>query len=130
MNELLEQSDFVTLHVNLNAETRGLIDAGALARMKSSAVLINTARGPVVDTEALYQALRKGQIAYAALDVTDPEPLPADHPLLALPNVLVAPHIASATTKTRTLMAQMAVQNLIAGLRGEELPFPVKLPGV
>jgi glyoxylate reductase len=122
---LLRESDFVSMHVNLSEETRGLIDAAALALMKNTAVLINTARGPVVDSDALYNALKKGQIAYAALDVTDPEPLPADHQLLTLPNCLVAPHIASATVASRTLMAQMAVRNCIAGVRGEPLPYAV-----
>ncbi len=122
---LLKESDFVSLHVNLSEETRGMMNAAAFRLMKSTAILINTARGPVVDSDALYDALRKGQIAYAALDVTDPEPLPADHKLLTLPNCLVAPHIASATVASRTLMAQMAVRNCIAGVKGEPLPFPV-----
>lgn len=125
LDDVLRQADFVSLHVNLTAATRGLIGARELGLMKETAVLINTARGPVVDTDALYAALQSGQIAAAALDVTDPEPLPADHPLLALPNVLVVPHIASATVGTRTQMALMAVRNLIAGVRGEPLPFPV-----
>jgi glyoxylate reductase len=93
--------------------------------MKPSAILINTSRGPVVDPEALYAALKEGQIAYAALDVTDPEPLPADHKLLTLPNLIVAPHIASATVPSRNLMATRAVQNLVAGLNGEQLPYCV-----
>ena len=93
--------------------------------MKDSAILINTARGPIVETEALYQALKEGQIAAAALDVTDPEPLPPDHKLLTLPNLIVVPHIASATVSSRTNMARVAVRNLIAGVRGEPLPFPV-----
>jgi lactate dehydrogenase-like 2-hydroxyacid dehydrogenase len=120
--DLLAAADFVSLHVPLGEDTRHLIDAGALAQMKSTAVLINTSRGPVVDTDALYEALAGGQIAYAALDVTDPEPLPADHKLLTLPNCVVVPHIASASWATRTRMAVMAAQNLIAGLRGERLP--------
>jgi glyoxylate reductase len=99
-----------------------LIDARALALMKPTAILINSSRGPVVDAEALYAALKTGQIAYAALDVTDPEPLPAHHKLLELPNLIVAPHIASATVTSRTRMALMAVENLAAGLRGEKLP--------
>ena len=125
LDALLREADFVTLHVNLTEETRGLIDARALALMKPAGILINTARGPVVDSDALYDALKNGRIAYAALDVTDPEPLPADHQLLTLPNCLVAPHIASATVASRTLMAQMAVRNCIAGVRGEPLPYPV-----
>jgi len=123
--DLLQEADFVSLHVNLTPETRGLIDASALQLMKESAVLINTARGPVVDPAALYWALKNGLIAAAALDVTDPEPLPPDDKLLALPNLIVAPHIASATTSSRTLMAQMAVRNCLAGVQGKPLPFPV-----
>jgi glyoxylate reductase len=125
LDMLLRESDFVTLHVSLNEGTRGLIDARALALMKPTSILINTARGPIVDSEALYNALITRQIAYAALDVTDPEPLPADHKLLSLPNVLIMPHIASATITSRTQMSLMAVRNLIAGVRGETLPYPV-----
>jgi glyoxylate reductase len=127
-DELLARSDFVSLHVNLNPETRGLIDAHAFEIMKPTAILINTSRGSVVDSDALYSALSTGQIAYAALDVTDPEPLPSDHPLLQLPNLIVAPHIASATVTSRNQMAVMAVENLIAGVLGEKLPFPVNQP--
>jgi glyoxylate reductase len=123
LEELLRESDYVSLHVNLTAETRGLMDAQVFALMKPTAILINSARGPIVDTDALYVALKEGQIAYAALDVTDPEPLPADHKLLELPNLIVAPHIASATVPSRNLMAMRAVQNLLAGLRGEKLPY-------
>jgi lactate dehydrogenase-like 2-hydroxyacid dehydrogenase len=122
LDELLAESDFVSLHVPLTEDTQHLINAGALAKMKSTAVLVNTSRGPVVDPDALYDALYNGQIAYAALDVTDPEPLPADHKLLSLPNCLVVPHIASASHATRTRMACMAAENLLAGLRGERLP--------
>jgi glyoxylate reductase len=122
LETLLAESDFVTLHVNLTSETRHLIDAGALARMKPTAVLVNTSRGPVVDHAALYDALREGHIFAAALDVTDPEPLPADSPLLTLDNCLVVPHIASASRVTRGRMAAMAAENLLAGLRGERLP--------
>jgi lactate dehydrogenase-like 2-hydroxyacid dehydrogenase len=125
LGEVLERADFVSLHVSLTAETRHMIDAAALARMRPSAILINTARGPVVDTDALVAALRNGVIAGAALDVTDPEPLPASHPLVALPNCLVVPHIASATRATRARMATMAAANVLAGLRGERLPTPV-----
>jgi glyoxylate reductase len=125
--DLLRESDFVSLHVNLTEETQGLINGRALGLMKPTGILINTARGPVVDSDALYEALKEGLIAYAGLDVTDPEPLPADHKLLTLPNCLVVPHIASATVTSRTLMAQMAVRNCIAGVRGEPLPFEVEL---
>jgi phosphoglycerate dehydrogenase-like enzyme len=111
--------------VNLTPETRHLIDAAALASMKPTAILVNTARGPVVDSSALVHALREGEIAAAALDVTDPEPLPASHPLVGLPNCLVVPHIASATRATRGRMAEIAAANLLAGIRGERLQTPV-----
>jgi lactate dehydrogenase-like 2-hydroxyacid dehydrogenase len=126
--ELLERSDFVSLHVTLAPDTRGLIDAAALARMKPTAVLVNTARGPVVDQAALAAALRDGVIAAAGLDVTNPEPIAADDPLLSLENCLVVPHIASATRATRGRMADMAAANLLAGVRGEPLPTPVTPP--
>jgi len=122
LDELLAEADFISLHVPLNAGTQHLIDARALDMMKPTAILVNTARGPVVDTDALYKALEVEKIAYAALDVTDPEPLPGDHKLLTLPNCLVVPHIASASHVTRTRMAVMAAENLFAGLRGERLP--------
>jgi lactate dehydrogenase-like 2-hydroxyacid dehydrogenase len=125
LNELLARSDFVSLHVNLTPETRGLISTDALRRMKPTAVLVNTSRGPVVDQLALHAALRDGQIFAAALDVTDPEPIAPDDPLLELDNCLVVPHIASASRATRAKMAEMAAANLLAGLRGERLPTPV-----
>jgi glyoxylate reductase len=125
LEELLERSDFVTLHPPLTAETRGLIGDKALARMKPTAYLVNTARGPIVDSEALGRALRAGRIAGAALDVTDPEPLPGGHPLLDAPNLLVLPHLGSATQATRARMADMAVDNLLAGLAGEPMPHAV-----
>lgn len=122
LEELLERSDVVTVHSPLTPETRGLIDDEALARMKPTAYLVNTARGPIVDTDALARALHAGRIAGAALDVTDPEPLPAGHPLLDAPNLLVLPHLGSATHATRERMADMAVDNLLAGLAGERMP--------
>ena len=122
LDELLAEADFVSLHVPLTEGTRHLIDARALSRFKPTAVLVNSSRGPVVDPDALYEALKAGQLTYAALDVTDPEPLPVDHKLLTLPNCLVVPHIASASWATRTRMAVMAAENLLAGLRGERLP--------
>ena len=125
LERLLEESDFVTLHCPLTDDTRGLIDAGALRRMKGGAVLVNTARGPIVDTHALAEALAAGEIAAAALDVTDPEPLPADHPLLDAPNLIVLPHVGSATHATREAMADLAADNLLAALRGEPMPSPV-----
>ena len=125
MDELLRESDFISLHVNLTDETNHLIDADALRAMKPTAVLVNTSRGPVVDPEALAAALSHGGIFAAGLDVTEPEPLPADHPLVQLPNCVVVPHIASASRVTRDRMAEMAAANLLAGLRGERLPTPV-----
>ncbi len=125
LEELLERSDFVSVHTPLTAATRHLIDAAALARMKPTAILINTARGPIVDQAALVQALHQGQIAGAALDVTDPEPLPADDPLLAAPNVIVAPHVGSATHSARERMSQLAVDNLMAALDGRPMPHSV-----
>lgn len=119
---LLEESDFISLHTPLTPATRHLIDAEALSKMKPNAVLINTARGPVVDAEALYQALKEKRIFGAGLDVTDPEPIPADSPLLDLDNIVIMPHIASASKATRDQMSWMAAQNLIAGLKGERLP--------
>ena len=122
LETLLEDSDFISLHTPLTADTRRLIDAAALAKMKSTAVLVNTSRGPVVDLDALYEALKEKRIFAAALDVTEPEPLPMDHPLLTLENALIVPHIASASKTTRDKMSWMAAQNLIAGLKGEHLP--------
>lgn len=122
LEELLEQSDFVSLHVPLTPQTRGLINTAALKRMKPTAILVNTSRGPVVDTAALQQALEEGWIAAAALDVTDPEPLPPEHPLYRLPNCLIVPHIGSATHNTRRRMAELACENLLAGLEGRRLP--------
>ena len=122
---ILPESDFVTLHVNLSPETKGLINAERLGWMKPTAILVNTSRGPVVDSMALVDALRDGVIAGAGLDVTDPEPLPADHPLVGMDNCLVVPHIASASRATRGRMAQMAAANLLAGVRGQRLPTPV-----
>jgi glyoxylate reductase len=124
--ELLAASDYVMLTVPLTDQTRGLIGAAALARMKPTATLINIARGPVVVTEALTAALAARQIASAALDVTDPEPLPRNHPLLSLPNVIIAPHLGSATLETRRRMAEMSAANLLAGLAGLPLPTEIR----
>ena len=122
LDTLLSESDFITLHVSLSAETYHLISQRQFQLMKSSAILINTARGSIVDTRALELALRTNQIAGAALDVTDPEPIPQDSPLLTLDNVIITPHIGSASYQTRAKMAQMAVNNLIAGLEAKRLP--------
>ncbi|HWB76574.1 MAG TPA: D-glycerate dehydrogenase [Nannocystaceae bacterium] len=123
--ELLASSDIVSVHVPLGEATRGLIDRDALARMRPGALLVNTARGPIVDRDALLDALVRGHLGGAALDVTDPEPLPASDPLYALPSVLVLPHIGSATVGTRRAMAQLACENLLAGLAGQPLPHAV-----
>ena len=124
---LLETSDIVVIAVPLSDETRGMIGRAELGLMKESAVLVNVARGPIVDTDALVEALANGMIEGAALDVTDPEPLPPDHPLLQYPNCLVVPHIGSATIPARRAMAALAVANLVAYLLGE--PMPAWLPG-
>jgi glyoxylate reductase len=126
LHELLRESDFVSLHCPLNPETRHLINRNTLAMMRPTAILINTARGGIVDQRALYDALRNGVIGGAALDVTDPEPLPLDDPLLTLPNVTIVPHIGSASKWTRDQMAMMAADNLIAGLKDEPLPNQVR----
>ena len=119
---LLKTSDYVSLHVPLTSDTRHLVGEGELKMMKPTAILVNVDRGPVVDPKALYQALKEGWIAGAALDVTDPEPIPVDDPLLTLENLVVVPHLGSATVATRTRMAVLAARNLLAGLRGEPLP--------
>jgi glyoxylate reductase len=121
LTELLAAADFVTLNVPLTAETRGMIGRSQLAMMRPHAFLINAARGAVVDHDALYEALRDRQIAGAAVDVTEPEPLPRNHPLLALDNLVIMPHLGSATRQTRMAMARMAVGNLMAGLAGTPL---------
>lgn len=122
MDEVLKQADFVTIHTLLTDETYHLIGERELKLMKPTAILVNTSRGPCVDPDALYRALRDGEIAYAGLDVTEPEPINMDSPLLGLSNCVIVPHIASASVATRGKMAEMAAQNLIAGLRGERLP--------
>ncbi len=128
LEELLPRADFVTLHVNLSPVTRHLINEKTLALMKPTAILVNTSRGPVVDQVALASALRDGVISAAALDVTDPEPIPMDDPLVGMDNCLIVPHIASASRATRGKMAEMAAANLIAGVRGESLPTEVPPP--
>ena len=125
LDQLLQTSDFVSLHAPLTPETRCMIDRAALSRMKSTAILVNAARGALVDTVALVDALENRKIAAAALDVSDPEPLPQDHPLYRLPNCFVVPHIGSATQKTRRKMAELACDNLLAGLEDRPLPHCV-----
>ena len=126
---LLSQADFVIILTPLSEKTEGLIGKKELSLMKNTAILINTARGPIVDSQALVEALQNGVIAGAGLDVFDPEPPPADDPLLALDNVVLTPHLGSATVKTRTRMGVMSAENLLAGLRGEPLPNWVN-PGI
>ena len=128
LHEALTRADAVSLHVPLTQATRHLIDAAALRAMKPAAILVNTARGPVIDQAALTSALREGEIGFAALDVTDPEPMAPDDPLLALPNVLVLPHIGSATHAARAAMAARAADNLLAALAGEPMPYPAPAP--
>jgi len=120
-SDLLAAADYVVLCVPLTPDTRGLIGAAELAQMKPTATLVNVARGAVVDKDALADAMRAKQIFAAALDVTDPEPLPRDHPLLSLDNVIITPHLGSATEETRRRMAELSVANLFAGLEGRPL---------
>ncbi len=125
-DELLAESDFVALNCPLTDETTGMIGPAEFETMKPSAFLVNMARGPVVQTDALYTALTTGQIRGAALDVTDPEPLPRDHPLLAVENVIILPHLGSASNRTRERMMNMSIENLEAGLAGEPLPYRIR----
>ena len=125
-DELLAASDYVVLTVPLTAETRGFIGRAELAQMKPTATLVNVARGAVVDKDALAEAMTARRIFAAALDVTDPEPLPRGHPLLKLDNVIITPHLGSATEETRRRMAELSIVNLFAGLEGKELPFRVR----
>lgn len=121
MDTLLAQSDFVSVHTDLNDTTRGMFNAAAFKKMKKTAIFINSARGPLQNERDLYEALKNGTIFAAGLDVTDPEPPPMDDPLLTLPNVVIAPHIASATVSSRNGMAEIAAENLISGIAGKPL---------
>ncbi len=125
LDQLLRESDFISLHVPLTAETSHMIDRSALSKMKPSAVLVNTARGPIVDLDDLFLALKSGRLFGAGLDVTEPEPIPSNHPLLGLDNCIVVPHLGSASLWTREQMGILAAENLIAGLKGERLPHCV-----
>lgn len=125
LDELLHEADFVSVHTPLNESTRHLVNADFLSKMKPNAVFVNTSRGPVVDQIALYEALKAKKIFAAGLDVTDPEPLPMDSPLLTLDNCVIVPHIGSASERTRDAMARLAAENLMAGLKGERLPHCV-----
>lgn len=122
LETLLAQSDYVSVNCPLNDSTRYIINANTLKLMKRTAILVNTSRGGTVEPQALYEALKHGTIAYAALDVTEPEPIGADYPLLSLPNCLILPHLGSSTIETRLKMATMAARNLMAGVKGERLP--------
>ena len=121
LDTLLAESDFVSVHTDLNESTQGMFDAAAFKKMKKTAAFINSARGPLHNQRDLYQALKDGEIFAAGLDVTDPEPIPMDDPLLSLPNCVIAPHIASGTVSSRNGMAEIAADNLLAGLRGQPL---------
>lgn len=125
LDKLLRESDFVSIHVPLTPETRHMVNAELLAKLKPNAVLVNTSRGAVLDQAALYETLKERRIFAAALDVTDPEPLPLDSPLLELDNCIIVPHIASASVESRDMMAFLSAKNLIAGLNGEKLPHCV-----
>lgn len=122
LETLYQEADFISMHVPLTTATRHMINAETLKKMKPNAVLVNTSRGPVIDHRSLYEALKANRIYAAALDVTEPEPLPKDDPLLELPNCIVVPHLGSSSRQTRDQMAVLAAQNLIAGLKGERLP--------
>ena len=119
---LLAEADFISIHANLSPATRHLFGADQFARMKPTAILINTARGPIVDEAALYQALSSGQIAAAGLDVTEIEPLSMQSPLLKLENVIITPHVASGSVRTRAIMSKITAENIVAGLQGRPLP--------
>ena len=125
LDELVAASDFVSLHAPLSPETRGLVDAAFLARMKPGAALVNTARGELIDEAALYDALASGRLRGAALDAFAHEPPPADHPLLALPNVIATPHMGAHTDGATTTMGRMALADCVAVLRGEEALFRI-----
>ena len=125
MPDLLARSDFISLHVPLTPETKGLIGEREFAMMKPTTVFVNASRGPVVDQHALYEALKNGRIFSAGIDVTVVEPIPINDPLLTLPNLVITPHIGSASFATRKKMAVMAAENLLAGLRGAALPYCV-----
>ena len=125
LDTLYRESDFISLHTPLTPETRYMINAEAFSKMKATAVLVNTARGEVIDQDALYDALKNHKIFAAGIDVTYPEPLPMNSPLLTLDNLIICPHIASGSRTTRENMANIAAQNLLAGLKSERLPHSV-----
>jgi len=122
LDKLLAESDFISIHVPLTEQTRRMFNQTVFDQMKTGAILVNTSRGGVVDQDALYHSLKSGKLAAAGIDVTDPEPLPNDSSLLTLENLVITPHIASASRKTRDRMAEMAAENLLAGIKGKRLP--------
>ena len=121
LDTIFRESDFVSIHTVLDETTHHLINDEALSKMKKNSILVNAARGPIVDHKALYNALSQGEIAGAGLDVTDPEPIPLDDPLLTLDNCVIVPHIASASVKTRYEMSRISATNLLNGIKGEKL---------
>ncbi len=125
LDTLYRESDFISLHAPLTAVTKGMVDTEAFNKMQPHTILVNTARGQMVDQDALYHALKEHKIFAAAIDVTDPEPLPLDHPLFELDNLIITPHIGSASKTTRDNMAVIAAQNLLAGINGDRLPHCV-----
>jgi len=125
LETIYKESDFISIHTVLSEETHHLISTNEFSMMKNNAVIVNAARGPIVDSKALYQALSENKIAGAGLDVTDPEPIPVDDPLLTLENCVIVPHIASASVKTRREMSMISAENLIRGIKGERLLTPV-----
>ena len=125
LNSLLSKVDYISLNVPLTSETQNLIGRKELLKMKPTAILVNLSRGGVLNHDALLEALEKGWIAAAAIDVTEPEPLPRNHPLLKMDNLVITPHLGSATIKTRRKMGKLSIDNLMAGLEGRELPSPV-----
>ena len=127
LDAVLQESDYLSLHCSLNDRSYHMLNAEAFGKMKHTAILVNTARGPVVDSKALFTALQEKKLAGAGLDVTDPEPISLDDPLLTLSNVVITPHIGSASYETREKMSEMAAKNIIAGIEGELLPYGVKL---
>ena len=125
LDTIYKESDFISIHTVLSEETHHLISTREFGMMKNNAVLVNAARGPIIDSKALYKALNEQAIAAAGLDVTDPEPIPVDDPLLTLENCVIVPHIASASVKTRHEMSMISAENLIRGIKGERLLTPV-----
>ena len=126
LDVLLKECDYISLHCPLNDRSMGMFDIEAFGQMKKTAVLVNTARGKVIDTQALVEALEMGMIAAAGLDVTDPEPIPMDSPLLTMKNVVITPHIGSASYDARSRMSEMCAENILAGLKRKDLPFQVE----